>query len=186
MVTQLLDENRRELLLNTKPMGEEKKDENQIEKATTHDLLSLLRQYLGHAPTNHDLLAILRQDVVGDQNRHDLLNLIRQNMAHIPEKQRDEILKTANRGLLSLLVQMMPNVPQGERNEYSDAGDHGPLALIRQRLRKEPDSQWLEDGQIPPDYDYDISRSSSIHRPLLPFLTLSVIFCFLFSQFFFN
>ena len=186
MVAQLLDENRRELLLNTKPTGENKKDENQIEKAPSHDLLSLLRQSLGRAPTNHDLLAILRQDVVGDQNRHDLLNLIRQNMAHIPEKQREEILKTANRGLLSLLVQMMPNIPQGKRNEYPNAFGQDLLALIRQRLCKEPDSQWLEDGQNPPDYDYDISRSSSIHRPLLPFLILSVIFCFLFSHFFFN
>ena len=182
MVAQLLDENRRELLLNTKPKREEKKDENQIEKAPTHDLLSLLRKSLGQTPTNHDLRAILRQHV----NRHDLLTLIRQNMANIPQEQREEILKTASRDLLALLTQMMPNIPQGERNEYPGAGAHDLLALVRQRLRRESDFQWLEDGQIPPDYDHEISRSSSIRRPFLPFLTLSIIFCFIFSHFFFN
>ena len=182
MVAQLLDENRRELLLNTKPKREEKKDENQIEKAPTQDLLSLLRKSLGHAPTNHDLRAILRQDV----NRHDLLTLIRQNMANIPEEQRDEILKTPNRDLLFLLTQIIPNIPHGERNEHPDAGAHALPALVRQRLRREPDVQWLEDGQIPPDYDYEISRSSSTRRPFLPFLTLSIIFCFILPHFFFN
>ena len=191
MVQHLLDENRSELLLNTKPKREEKNDENPTEKAPTHDLLSLLRQSLGHTPNNHDLLALLRQnlgnspDVAGDQNRHDLLNLIRQNMANMPEKQRDEILKTATRDLLPILTQIVANMPEGERIENPDAGDHGLLALLRQRLGKKPDFQFLEDGQIPPDYDYEISRSS-LPSPFLPFLTLSILFCFILSHIFFN
>ena len=126
---------------------EEKANDNKILKTGSHDLLSLVGEYLRSRPTNHDLLTLIRQDP-----------------GNLQELERHEIYKANIKDLLSYLRQKGVN-----QNDIFKSG--GLLTLLRKNLGDLPENGFLDDRRVPPNYEYLASNMSLLQ----PFNVISVL-----------